>query len=153
MNLDEDEDGFNDFRIKHGRKTHISQTDLEVFSRSTFNVRMRMTPMEDVNDLSEKLMQEEELCIAGPVIDIEDAQGFLDKCEEIKIRHNIHNWETCEKFELRLYRSTKSLCYEILDAELTADYIVVKPQKGGIETRGECGVKGKPGHNTIAMQR
>ena len=53
----DEEDSFHEVCISRDRKTHISQTDLEVFATSTFDVRMRMTPLEDVTDLSEKLNQ------------------------------------------------------------------------------------------------
>ena len=68
------------------------------------------------------------LCIAGTAFDIADAENFLNKCERIKIRHAVYKWKECKKFSLRFYKSLNSSSYDEINAELTADYIIVSPQ-------------------------
>ena len=122
------EDEFHDISVDYGKSTSISQVGMEVLAPSNFDIKLRMTPLDDVQDIAEGLGEEEgDLCIAGPSIDIEDVEVLLSKSEVIKFRHNILKWDTCKKFELRLYRSTKSTHYEELKAELTDDHIIVCP--------------------------
>ena len=105
----------------------ISQVGLEILTQSNFDLRLRSTPIENVQDFAERLSEKGDFCIAGPVIDVEDVDVLLNRAVGIKIRHNISKWDTCENFELRLYRSTKSKRYKRIKAELTEDHIIVCP--------------------------
>ena len=71
--------------------TIISQVGLVVFAgRNFFDIKLRMTPLDDVQDIAGRLSEEEgDLCIAGPSIDIEDVEVLPSKSEVIKFRHNI----------------------------------------------------------------
>ena len=112
---------FTNIWIKQHQRTKIIQAGVEVVGGNSFNLKLRMTPLEEVRELSQNLA-EEDFCVAGPVIDVEDAKEFLDHCEEIKLRHNVKNWKT-SRFELRLYKSTTSSSYKRIDACMTAEHI------------------------------
>ena len=77
----EDNDKFNEFFIKEGVETKVYDVGLEVKGCVDFNVKMRMAPLEDAEELSRRLTSDEGLQIAGTVIDIEDAKGFLSPAE------------------------------------------------------------------------
>ena len=134
----EEDNSFKEFFIKKGVATKIFDVGLEVKACVDFNVKMRLTPLEDVEEISKKLNCDENLQIAGIVIDIADVKGFFNRCEQVKIRHNIHpiHWETCQTLSLRLYESVSSSDYVEVNTELTADYIIVCPQEEGGQQGG-----------------
>ena len=71
------EEEFHDISVDYGKSTSISQVGMEVLAPSNFDIKLRMTPLDDVQDIAERLSEEEgDLCIAGPSIDIEDVPPF-----------------------------------------------------------------------------
>ena len=121
------EEEFKKFDLRKKERIRLLGSSLEVEACTESSIIVRMTSMQKATEISIKL-EEEDAAVAGAMLDVQNVEAFLCMNGYVGIRHNVYNWKTSKVF-LRLYRDPNSEDYEVIDIQVTKDYIVVHPKE------------------------
>ena len=113
-------------------------TDVLICTKQPTDVRIRFCPPEEYAVFNGIIEKEKGLTISTPIIQIIDFEHFhSNNLKEMKIRHNVYDWEKYKECSLRCYNNMHNeKTYIVLEAVMCKDYITVRGNQRGLQQGG-----------------